>query len=409
MVLNKASSNCFKDPTQSTTWDCHVVASGMYLTLENSTPDGYAFTINCNQSLTMANNVYYYGEQPALLVNPSSMVLVNDTSEVTRGPAWFQAFPYNKTVILPQDSLNITTTDSTAKLLRRWDRRDYKNRRGAQPGDKPWICNWPQTTFELYIYGQQNSSWSIKSQSLPPPSGTSSISAPTDSATMTVVVTKTETDLVSPTTSPTSETWSMDKYNHYTTTTKLPFEQQPPNGDIYYHPKRRRQLEAESHNKETSSSEITETSETPSSTSQPTSSYPSGPMGTGPHGDGYAPPPPGYPRVIKFEERRYLDAPVPECTQFEIPSDGQAAQPVRDEKGNMVVVTIYPPEATETSSAKSRRLGKRFADWDLDLDERDGSTIWSSEVLQRRGSDEVSAASVVAPIGSQCNCEWFVT
>lgn len=408
MMLNKASSNCFRDSTQSKTWDCHFVPSGMYLSVDNTAPNGYTFMINCNHSLTISNNVYSYGEQPALLVNPGALLLVNDSSEANRGPAWFQAFPYNKTVILPQDSLNVTTTEGVAKMRRRWDSKDYNKRKGygAQPGDKPWICNWPQTTFELYIYAQQNSSWSINTQSLLPPSATFSGPAPTDSTTMTVVVTKTETDhIASPTTSVSSSpTSSPDKYNHYTT---KPFEQRPPDGDMYYHPYKHRQFEVEHHGQESSSSE------TPSSTSPPASSFPPGPMGTGPRGDGFVPPPPGYPRVMKLEERRYLDAPIPECTQFEVPTNGQAAQPIRDEKGNMVVVTIYPPEATETSLPRSsRRLGKRFTDWDLDLDEEDDSAIWSTEILRRGdgdGDEEMSNASGVAPFGSQCNCEWFVT
>ncbi|KAK3402094.1 hypothetical protein B0T20DRAFT_130876 [Sordaria brevicollis] len=411
MMLNKASSNCFKDPTQSKTWDCHFVPSGMHLAVENSAPDGYTFTVNCNHSLTMANNVYSYGEQPAILVNPGALVLVNDSLEANRGPAWFQSFPYNKTVILPQDSLNITTTEGVAKLRRRWDKKDYNKRKnyGAQPGDKPWICNWPQTTFELYIYAQQNSSWSINTQSLSPPSSTSSGPASTDSPTMTVVVTKTETDHVpSPTTTDISSSpiTSPDKYNHYTT---KPFEQKPPDGDQYYHPYKHRQFDAEHHDKDHSSS----SSETPSSTSPgPGPSFPPGPMGTGPRGDGFAPPPPGYPRVIKLEERRYLDAPIPECTQFEIPTNGQEAQPVRDEKGKMVVVTLYPPEATETVSPKFRhRFGKRFTDWDLELDEEDGGPIWSNDVVRRGEGDGgmSNPSSGVAPFGSQCNCEWFVT
>ncbi|KAK3955076.1 hypothetical protein QBC32DRAFT_334586 [Pseudoneurospora amorphoporcata] len=407
MMLSKSSSNCFKDPTQSKTWDCRFVPSGMHLSVENSAPNGYTFTINCNQSFTMSNNVYSYGEQPALLVNPGALVLVSDSSEANRGPAWFQSFPYNKTVILSQNSLNVTATEGTAKMRRGFDSKDYDRRKvyGAQPGDKPWVCNWPQTTFELYIYAQQNSSWSVNTQGLPQPSATSSISAPTDSTTMTVVVTKTETEhKFSPATSMSSlPSSSPDRNNHYTT---KPWEVRPPDGDMSDHPYRQRRFEAEKHDKESSAAV------TPSSTSGPAPSFPPGPMGTGLRGDGFAPLPPGYPRVIKLEERRYLDAPVPECTQFEIPSNGQAAQPVRDEKGNMVVVTIYPPEATETGSPRSsRRLGKRFTDWDLELDEEDDSPIWSKEVLRRgEGDGGVSnAGGGVVPFGSQCNCEWFVT
>ncbi|CCC13119.1 hypothetical protein SMACR_06337 [Sordaria macrospora] len=407
MMLSKSSSNCFKDPTQSKTWDCRFVPSGMYLSVENSVPNGYTFTINCNHSFTMSNNAYLYGEQPALLVNPGELVLVNDSSEANRGPAWFHSFPYNKTVILSQNSLNISTTEGTARMRRRIDSKDYDRRKGfgAQPGEKPWICNWPQTTFELYIYAQQNSSWSVNTQTFAPPLATSSVSAPTDSPTKTVVVTKTETDHInSPTASiSSSPTLSPDRNNHYTT---KPWEQRPPEGDMYYHPYRQRQFESGKHDKAPSATESL------SSTSGPAPSFPPGPMGTGPRGDGFAPPPPGYPRVIKFEERRYLNAPAPECTQFEIPTNGHAAQPVRDEKGNMVVVTIYPPEATETGSPRSsRRLGKRFTDWDLELDEEDDSPIWSTEVLRRGEADGgiSNASGGVVPFGGQCNCEWFVT
>lgn len=419
MMLNKASSNCFKDPTQSKAWDCHFVQSGMYLAVENSASNGYTFTINSNHSWTMSNNQYSYGVQPALLVNPGALVLVNDSFETNRGPAWFQSFPYNKTVILQQDSLNITTTEGTTKMRRRWSRKDYNRgdynkdyNKGkgwkAQPGDKPWVCNWPQTVFELYIYPQQNSSWSVNTQSLPPPSGTSFPPPPTDSTTMTVVVTKTETDhMESPTTNPpSSPTSSSDRYNHYTT---KPWEQRPPDGDggQYSHPYRHRDFDPERHDREFRSTE------TPSSTTGgPAPSFSSGPMGSGPRGEGFPAPPPVYPRVIKFEERRYLDAPIPECTQFEIPTNGGAAQPIRDEKGNLVVVTIYPPEATETGLPKSsRRLGKRFSDWDIDMDEEDDKPVWSTEIMRRGDGDGgiSNASGVMGPFGSQCNCEWFVT
>ena len=109
-----------------------------------------------------ADSRFLYGTQPPNILDPMTLSLVNDTYEPGRGPAWWLKTTYNKTVIATEDSF-------TAANKRRWYSSDsdaefsafhmkQKKDKGAQLGDKPWICTWPQTTLELFIYPNQNTS-----------------------------------------------------------------------------------------------------------------------------------------------------------------------------------------------------------------------------------------------------------
>ena len=163
LYTNRVSSTCFNDSQQSQAWSCSIIMSGLYLNItkntDYSTPGDYSVSINCNQSLTISSNYYSYGEQPPLIPNPLSMELVKDTVEPTRGPAWFRMLPYNKTVIIPENAL---TPPSSLRKDKRFGigPGDFK-RKGlaAQVGDRPWICTWPETFLEIFIFPQQPSSW----------------------------------------------------------------------------------------------------------------------------------------------------------------------------------------------------------------------------------------------------------
>jgi hypothetical protein len=163
---NSASNTCFNDTTQSQAWDCNIVISGMVITIEKTPDNGngtadYVVSINCNQTLTAANNVYSYGEQPPLMVKPQVMELVNDTYEPNRGPAYFKMMAFNKTVIIPESFLSASSSSSSSKRASNQFQQmgSFKRKGVAQSGDKPWICTWPDTMLELFIYPNQNSSW----------------------------------------------------------------------------------------------------------------------------------------------------------------------------------------------------------------------------------------------------------
>lgn len=167
----------------------------------------YNISISCNESMTMESYVYSYGEQPPVLSN-SRMELVNDTFEPSRGPAWFRMISFDKVVILPETVLTATATPTPSVAARMMVRGgqggqgggqggngsgggsgsgggassasnggggggggnggfdpfgggpgDFKRKGVAQSGDKPWICTWPDTFLEIFIYPDQNSSF----------------------------------------------------------------------------------------------------------------------------------------------------------------------------------------------------------------------------------------------------------
>ncbi|KAK4209786.1 hypothetical protein QBC37DRAFT_293875 [Rhypophila decipiens] len=177
LTPNRVSNTCFNDTTLSQAWNCYFVMASMTVTVDRkpeSEGGEYTVALGCNQSATITNNVYAYGEQPPI-VNPVSMELVTDLLEPNRGPAWFRILPYNKTVILPQHFLSPTGSSPPARIKARALRElyprmgEFKRKGIAKPGDRPWVCNWPQTFLEIFIYPQQNSSWASFTGRPPPP------------------------------------------------------------------------------------------------------------------------------------------------------------------------------------------------------------------------------------------------
>ncbi|KAK4039225.1 hypothetical protein C8A01DRAFT_47252 [Parachaetomium inaequale] len=146
LMTNRVSNTCFANPTLSQAWNCHLVISGMTLRVTKE-KDDYLASLDCNHSFTMMNNVYSYGEQPPLIPKPVTLDLVEDKFEPSRGPAWFQAVSFNKTVILPEGWLGSSGGDSK-KMARHaasigTSISNFKRKGIAQPGDKPWTLPAP--------------------------------------------------------------------------------------------------------------------------------------------------------------------------------------------------------------------------------------------------------------------------
>lgn len=268
-------------------------------------PGGYTISITCNESLSISNNVYAWGSQPGLIPEPQRLELVNDTYNLGRGPAWFKMVPFNKTIVLPEQVLTPTPTAgsiSAARLAREMHDhsvggRDLKRKAVAQPGDKVWVCAWPETFLEVFIYPMQNSSWAkpfTGSASSPWPSLTSgpSMTVPTDPGVTPVVSTQTVTQgnkrLLK---ERQGSHWSSPAPNPTETTISASGAAPSPSGN--------------------SSFAVT----------------------------------PLYPRVVKIEERRVYRSPMPTCRQVEIQGDGQPPLPVKDEDGNDIVISIVENES----------------------------------------------------------------
>lgn len=318
LMTNRVSNTCFNDTTQSQAWNCNIlIFATMIMKIQKNVHDGggYSIGITCNQSLTLANNVYSYGEQPLVIPEPSPMELVNDTFQPARGPAWFKMMPFNKTVILPEPVLTASPSSSTPTQVvgRNFNNAfgsspgDFKRKGIAQTGDKPWVCTWPETFLEIFIYPKQNSSYSGW-----PKASSSGTSGPWPSVTP----------------APGSPT-SSNGYPPASTT-----------GD-----------------------------------SGATTTGPYMPVDT----TGWEMPPPPYPRVIKIEERRIDRSPMPSCRQVEITGDGKPARPVKDANGNDVVVYIVenePPPPGAPGTSQSNRLHNSVLEYRDSSEISDCGCMW---------------------------------
>lgn len=360
LMNNRVSSTCFSNPELSQAWSCNILPfAGLSMTIDKNrdTPErDYTISLTCNDTQTLAGHQYSYGEQPPLILDPAPMMLVNDTLEPARGPAWFKMLNFNKTVILHENQFPPPGSDSdgdgsSSKLRRGFNSfgeggpGDIKRKGTAHAGDRPWICTWPETLLEIFVYPQQNSSWNR-----PPPSYT---------GTATGTATGTGGD---------------------GTTTGAP----TPTGV--------HQFNGDGDGGAPFGSHVTGPSEfpTPTDSSFPTptgTDNPFGPM-----------PPPPYPKVVKMEERRVANSPKAACRQVEIVADGQPARPVKDANGNEVVVFIDenipdPEEQIKLEHDRERERVRRIAN------HAKGQRYYHDALDRRDSSADLSA----------CGCMWFIT
>ncbi|CAK7565531.1 MAG: hypothetical protein SEPTF4163_003448 [Sporothrix epigloea] len=192
-AINESPSSCFNDTTQSQAWQCNIAdQSSMTLTIDSLGPtaDGpmYGITLKSNESATYQNNVFLYGEQAPSITMQSKLRLVENTLDSGRGLAWFKMVMYNKTVIVRENYLTAPSSQPTSsssvennnKKRRQFNGKPglaaracypgHKCRNTAQAGEKPWVCTWPDTILEIFIYPEQNSSacgGSVASTSMP--------------------------------------------------------------------------------------------------------------------------------------------------------------------------------------------------------------------------------------------------
>lgn len=170
LSLNKSPNTCFNDTSQTQAWSCNIIfpqLMSLEMVITRNAPqlgkDGnYEVWMGTNSTNSPDNYGLSYGASSPS-INPSmSMELVNDTFDLSRGPAWFRMTPYNKTVVVAEDFLSAS---SSSKVKREpggglFNTVGNFQRKGvASAGDKPWICTWPDTLVEVFIYATENSSY----------------------------------------------------------------------------------------------------------------------------------------------------------------------------------------------------------------------------------------------------------
>lgn len=171
--LDRSPNTCLNDTAQTSAWSCNIVReqeTQLQMSISRNPPrlgdqGNYDVILITNTSLGDSDNALIYGAQAPILQPATGMELVNDTFDLDRGPAWFRMLPYNKTVVVPEDLL----AGAVSSNVRRnggafFPRSGDLQQRGmaAQAGDRPWMCYWPGTFVEVFIYAEQNSSYAAQ-------------------------------------------------------------------------------------------------------------------------------------------------------------------------------------------------------------------------------------------------------
>ncbi|KAJ5188501.1 hypothetical protein N7472_007515 [Penicillium cf. griseofulvum] len=109
---------------------------------------------------------FTYGAQaPYWSAAPTqALSMAIDTTDVGMGPALFFLSPFDKLVIVPEDTFSNSLSKRTW-VEGGWAQGDaYKNlRQTAEVGDRPWFCWWNNTIMEFFMYVNQSTSYSLGS------------------------------------------------------------------------------------------------------------------------------------------------------------------------------------------------------------------------------------------------------
>ncbi|MCJ1473798.1 hypothetical protein MMC13_002449 [Lambiella insularis] len=152
----EALSSCLSQPGQIQAWSC---VSDAYMGM-NVTPADYGSTQVSIFSTLPTDSPLYYGPQPPVLASQTSLQLVTDDNDPTRGPAYFFQETYDKLVILPTQAFPSQSSKRSAaeasKEFTGTERTANSFQDGYQftvgPGSKPWYCFWNSTMLEGFIY-----------------------------------------------------------------------------------------------------------------------------------------------------------------------------------------------------------------------------------------------------------------
>ncbi|KAI2633498.1 hypothetical protein GGS21DRAFT_138725 [Xylaria nigripes] len=311
------SNKCIKYPSQSEAWNCHASMSELVMTIsgqqDSAENEAYALDFTYDNALSEDSFVYSYGVQPPALI-PQQLKLVKDTFETSLGAAWAFMLHYNKTIILPESYLTTNNDTFLDGMQRRMNLDGLKRKGLAESGSRPWVCTWPGTILEVFIYAGQNGS--------------------------------TFNDVVASSGS----------------------KNTPPGNELFY--ENRRDVGGPQYGHSSRQDNDFPFTTPPSSPTTPTPTHLKSSRTTDSLEipDYFSPAPvqssqyPPYPKVVKFEERRDpdIDAPPPVCRQVQIVANGVEAVPVLSKAGFPIEIQIVEStpedeEKQETGPFLSRR------------------------------------------------------
>ena len=199
LITRSSPDKCFINSAQTQSWSCNIPYSLYYLDIQKLSDQSNAtdhtislITYDYRNNTEMPK--YPWGAAPPVVAATTQLQLVIDTYEADQGPAWWARVLYNKTVIIGEDRLSAAMSrkqrrrslaaahgpnDRHSRLRSLLDRQkassvvdgsegttrpdgtqtfDNGVHLGAVEGDKPWVCTWPNTVLEVYIYPEQPAS-----------------------------------------------------------------------------------------------------------------------------------------------------------------------------------------------------------------------------------------------------------
>jgi hypothetical protein len=160
-----APSECIQDATLVLAWSCEMPSQFYKMDIQPlpDAAENARYTLRLLAVNDRSSN-FLWGTQPPDISEPEILTLVNDTYDQGKGPAWWLKFTYDKTVIVPENELSPPskrrrrgTFSTDDPVFEGFDPTQFqKQSSGAVDGDTPWICTWPQTTMEIFLYPNVN-------------------------------------------------------------------------------------------------------------------------------------------------------------------------------------------------------------------------------------------------------------
>lgn len=216
LMVNQAPSTCFEIPDQSQAWTCTIPMTlyGVEVQRMNDAPPTSAYQLKFapNKNSTIFTK-YAWGTRGPAIPEHETLRLVRDPAEPGLGPAWWVRREYNKTVILPEDRISHSTGSERSEKRDapedtegaededaggeedKDDKDDDSKGKSGQPfpfpgaklGDKAWICTWPDTVLEVFMFPRQNNTFNADAAEsftgfpgFPSPTSTSTSTATND-------------------------------------------------------------------------------------------------------------------------------------------------------------------------------------------------------------------------------------
>lgn len=231
LMVNQAPSTCFQIPDQSQAWTCNTPMNlyGVDVRRVDGAPPTSAYQLKLapTKNSTLFSR-YAWGTRSPAIPEHETLRLVRDPSEPGLGPAWWARREYNKTVVLPEDRISRSTEsggherrnflldvvlasterdedeDASEEAHNDDDSRGKPGQPfpipGAKEGDKAWICTWPDTVLEVFMYpGQNNTFNSHATESF---SGFPGFPTPTESPSTSTVTDNHQTGEITSTSAP---------------------------------------------------------------------------------------------------------------------------------------------------------------------------------------------------------------